>query len=259
MIECLTSAGSRWPGRERTCKAVHLIPGKVRTVSSSVPGGKRDQHHAASVCQVAAEPTGHPHRERRSRSAQFRRQQVSRPRRGRRRAATRSTRSRRQEQPACEHDRPAVAAAEHADHARARSSRSTSRRARQRAGARTFRACRCAGAIQGSAAGRLQVQVNQQGPGNSVGSYSPTTPQPKGTTITVNVGLFSRPLASSRPRSGRDAAAGPERGPRSPGLRRAVPDRSSAARATGRRCCGSRAPPRSRAGPRPCTPSRGPT
>jgi len=33
--------------------------------------------------------------------------------------------------------------------------------------------------------------INQQGPGNRVGSYSPTTPQPKGTTITLNVGFFA--------------------------------------------------------------------
>ena len=36
----------------------------------------------------------------------------------------------------------------------------------------------------------FQVQVNQ-GLGDKVFSYSPTTPQPKGTTITLNVGLFS--------------------------------------------------------------------
>jgi serine/threonine-protein kinase len=36
----------------------------------------------------------------------------------------------------------------------------------------------------------FQVQVNQ-GLGDKVFSYTPTTPQPKGTTITLNVGLFS--------------------------------------------------------------------
>jgi beta-lactam-binding protein with PASTA domain/serine/threonine protein kinase len=36
----------------------------------------------------------------------------------------------------------------------------------------------------------FQVQINQ-GLGDRVLSYSPTTPQPKGTTITLNVGLFS--------------------------------------------------------------------
>lgn len=36
----------------------------------------------------------------------------------------------------------------------------------------------------------FQVQINQ-GLGDHVFSYSPTTPQPKGTTITLNVGLFS--------------------------------------------------------------------
>jgi serine/threonine-protein kinase len=37
----------------------------------------------------------------------------------------------------------------------------------------------------------FQVKVNEEGFGNKVGSYSPTSPQPKGTTITVNVGIFS--------------------------------------------------------------------
>ncbi len=37
----------------------------------------------------------------------------------------------------------------------------------------------------------FQVTVNQQGPGNRVGSYSPNTPSPKGTTITLNVGFLS--------------------------------------------------------------------
>jgi eukaryotic-like serine/threonine-protein kinase len=36
----------------------------------------------------------------------------------------------------------------------------------------------------------FQVQVNH-GLGNQVFNYSPTTPQPKGTTITINVGLFA--------------------------------------------------------------------
>jgi serine/threonine-protein kinase len=37
----------------------------------------------------------------------------------------------------------------------------------------------------------FNVTINQQGPGDQVGSYSPTTPQPKGTTITLNVGFFA--------------------------------------------------------------------
>ncbi len=37
----------------------------------------------------------------------------------------------------------------------------------------------------------FQITVNQEGPGQRVGSYSPTGSQPKGTTITLNVGLFS--------------------------------------------------------------------
>ena len=36
----------------------------------------------------------------------------------------------------------------------------------------------------------FQVTVNSMGPGNTVGSYSPTGQAPKGSTITVNVGLF---------------------------------------------------------------------
>ena len=36
----------------------------------------------------------------------------------------------------------------------------------------------------------FQVQVNQ-GLGDRVLSYAPTTPEPKGTTITLNVGLFA--------------------------------------------------------------------
>jgi len=34
------------------------------------------------------------------------------------------------------------------------------------------------------------VNVNQMGPGNTVGSYSPTGQAPQGSTITINVGLF---------------------------------------------------------------------
>jgi eukaryotic-like serine/threonine-protein kinase len=37
----------------------------------------------------------------------------------------------------------------------------------------------------------FQVTVDQQGPGQGVGNYSPTTPQPQGSTITLDVGLFS--------------------------------------------------------------------
>ncbi|HET9897138.1 MAG TPA: PASTA domain-containing protein [Streptosporangiaceae bacterium] len=37
----------------------------------------------------------------------------------------------------------------------------------------------------------FQVTVNAEGPGDRVGSYSPTTPQPKGSTITLNIGLLS--------------------------------------------------------------------
>lgn len=37
----------------------------------------------------------------------------------------------------------------------------------------------------------FQVSVNQQGPGNKVGSYSPTGTAPKGSTITLNVGWFA--------------------------------------------------------------------
>jgi eukaryotic-like serine/threonine-protein kinase len=37
----------------------------------------------------------------------------------------------------------------------------------------------------------FQVKVNEEGFGDKVGSYSPTSPQRKGTTITVNVGIFS--------------------------------------------------------------------
>jgi serine/threonine protein kinase/beta-lactam-binding protein with PASTA domain len=37
----------------------------------------------------------------------------------------------------------------------------------------------------------FQVQVNQQGPGSKVGSYSPTGVAPKGSTITLNVGWFA--------------------------------------------------------------------
>lgn len=33
--------------------------------------------------------------------------------------------------------------------------------------------------------------IHQEGPGDQVGSYSPTDPQPKGSVITVNVGFFS--------------------------------------------------------------------
>jgi eukaryotic-like serine/threonine-protein kinase len=36
----------------------------------------------------------------------------------------------------------------------------------------------------------FQVTVNQLGPGNTVGSYSPTGQAPKGSTITLNIGLF---------------------------------------------------------------------
>jgi serine/threonine-protein kinase len=36
----------------------------------------------------------------------------------------------------------------------------------------------------------FQVTVNTMGPGNTVGSYSPTGQAPKGSTITINVGLF---------------------------------------------------------------------
>ncbi|HEY3903667.1 MAG TPA: PASTA domain-containing protein [Streptosporangiaceae bacterium] len=45
-------------------------------------------------------------------------------------------------------------------------------------------------AVQALEQAGFQVQVNQ-GLGDHVFSYSPTTPQPKGTTITVNVGLFA--------------------------------------------------------------------
>jgi hypothetical protein len=45
-------------------------------------------------------------------------------------------------------------------------------------------------AVQALEQAGFQVQVNQ-GLGDKVFSYSPTTPQPKGTTITLNVGLFS--------------------------------------------------------------------
>jgi eukaryotic-like serine/threonine-protein kinase len=45
-------------------------------------------------------------------------------------------------------------------------------------------------AIQALEQAGFQVQINQ-GLGDKVLSYSPTTPQPKGTTITLNVGLFS--------------------------------------------------------------------
>ncbi len=37
----------------------------------------------------------------------------------------------------------------------------------------------------------FQVTVNQMGPGNNVGSYSPTGQAPQGSTITINIGLFS--------------------------------------------------------------------
>ncbi len=37
----------------------------------------------------------------------------------------------------------------------------------------------------------FQVTVNQEGPGDKVGSYSPTGSAPKGFTITLNVGIFS--------------------------------------------------------------------
>ncbi len=37
----------------------------------------------------------------------------------------------------------------------------------------------------------FQVTVTPEGPGDRVGSYSPTTPVPKGSTITVNIGLLS--------------------------------------------------------------------
>ena len=37
----------------------------------------------------------------------------------------------------------------------------------------------------------FQVTVNPEGPGDRVGSYSPTTPEPKGSTITLNIGLLS--------------------------------------------------------------------
>jgi serine/threonine-protein kinase len=37
----------------------------------------------------------------------------------------------------------------------------------------------------------FQVSVNHAGPGDTVGSYSPSGDQPKGTVITVNVGIFS--------------------------------------------------------------------
>jgi eukaryotic-like serine/threonine-protein kinase len=37
----------------------------------------------------------------------------------------------------------------------------------------------------------LQVSVTHEGPGNTVGNYDPTTPQPKGSVITVYVGFFS--------------------------------------------------------------------
>jgi serine/threonine-protein kinase len=37
----------------------------------------------------------------------------------------------------------------------------------------------------------FSVKVNEEGFGDKVGSYSPTSPEPKGTTITVNAGIFS--------------------------------------------------------------------
>ncbi|HET7012309.1 MAG TPA: PASTA domain-containing protein [Streptosporangiaceae bacterium] len=45
-------------------------------------------------------------------------------------------------------------------------------------------------AIQALEQAGFQIQINQ-GLGDKVLSYAPTTPQPKGTTITLNVGLFS--------------------------------------------------------------------
>jgi serine/threonine protein kinase/beta-lactam-binding protein with PASTA domain len=47
-------------------------------------------------------------------------------------------------------------------------------------------------ALQAMRQAGFQVTVNQEGPGSKVGSYSPTTPQPKGSTITLNVGFFSQ-------------------------------------------------------------------
>jgi serine/threonine-protein kinase len=37
----------------------------------------------------------------------------------------------------------------------------------------------------------FRIAVNHQGPGDTVGSYSPTGTQPKGTLITLNTGIFS--------------------------------------------------------------------
>ncbi len=46
-------------------------------------------------------------------------------------------------------------------------------------------------AVQALQQAGFQVKVNQQGPGNKVGSYSPTGTARRGSTITVNVGFFS--------------------------------------------------------------------
>lgn len=46
-------------------------------------------------------------------------------------------------------------------------------------------------AIQALERAGFQVSVHHEGPGNTVGSYSPTNPQPKGSVITVNVGFLS--------------------------------------------------------------------
>jgi serine/threonine-protein kinase len=46
-------------------------------------------------------------------------------------------------------------------------------------------------AIQALKHAGFQVSVDQEGFGSRVGGYSPATPQPKGTTITLRVGIFS--------------------------------------------------------------------
>jgi beta-lactam-binding protein with PASTA domain len=46
-------------------------------------------------------------------------------------------------------------------------------------------------AVQAIQQAGFKVNVNQEGPGNKVGSYSPTGSAPKGSTITLNAGIFS--------------------------------------------------------------------
>ncbi|MDD6791213.1 MAG: PASTA domain-containing protein [Thermobifida fusca] len=88
--------------------------------------------------------------------------------------------------------------------------------------------------------------------GNRVGDYNPKGEAPKGSTIEIWTSPFGRERDRDRGREDRLWIGLDWAGPRSPAAARprGPPGRSSAAPATGWRGCGSRAPPRSRAGPR---------